>query len=195
MTMTMPSLSRSFQSPDMRHSFLYHAAMILHRAGIGIVQQYNEKRGPCPSPRLQHWLVLPTALHPQPWCRNTLFFKAIHWFHDHQCSKLAESSKIVENDVFRQFRCSKLTTNSFRIFSRSSCVWVWKLVTIVPWIWEICTGSCNYMILTSEIKWVPKVLFLLSFTLKGRTIQCALMHRIWLNLWGINKEWLCVQRF
>jgi len=44
-SMTMPSLSRSFQSPDVRHSFLYHAAMISHRAGVGIVQQHNTKGG------------------------------------------------------------------------------------------------------------------------------------------------------
>ena len=75
MTMTMPSLSRSFQSPDMRHSFLYHAAMILHRAGIGIVQQYNKKRGPCPSPRLDYWLVLPTAFHPSRGVETPFFSK------------------------------------------------------------------------------------------------------------------------
>ena len=96
---------------------------------------------------------LPTALHPLPWCQNSLFFKAIYWFHDHKCSKLAKSGKIVENEVFRLFRCSKLPTKTFRIFSRSSYVWVWKLVKIVPWIWEICSCFGNYTIQTSLVEY------------------------------------------
>ena len=49
-----------------------------------------------------------------------------------KCPKLAKSEKIVENEVFRLFRCSKLLTKSFRIFSWSSYVRVWKLVKILP---------------------------------------------------------------
>jgi len=41
---------------------------------------------------------------PGKGCLNSLLFKAISWFHDHKCSKLAKSDKIVENEMFWLFR-------------------------------------------------------------------------------------------
>jgi len=49
-------------------------------------------------------------------------FKTISWFHDHIYLILAKLDKFVQNNVFRLFRCNKLSTKTLSIFSRSSYV-------------------------------------------------------------------------
>ena len=50
----------------------------------------------------------------------------------------------------------ELLTKTFRIFSMLSYVRVWKLVKIVPWIWEICSMGGNHTTKTSGRSGIQK---------------------------------------